>query len=266
MPPKDIQLGDKSPAARSGIQVIARAAKILRSLEDNADGLSLGDIAARVELPRSTVQRIVAALANEQFLIAASPTSRVKLGPALIRLAGATKLEVSQMVRPYIEALSRELKETIDLSILQGEGATFVDQVLGSHRLRTESAIGERFPLHCTACGKALLATLTDDKINAALTARLGSFTANTITSPEALQAQIKEIRSSEVAYDVEEYTEGVCAIGTVFYGPFGRAFAISVPVPTTRFEPNRDAFKEALLRCRDKITGALGEAITDRK
>ena len=48
----------KKPAARMGVQVIARAANILRSLEDEPEGLSLGDIAARVDLPRSTVQRL----------------------------------------------------------------------------------------------------------------------------------------------------------------------------------------------------------------
>ena len=68
-------------ADRSGIQVIARAAAVLRSLEREPDGLSLGDIAARVDLPRSTIQRIVAALVEEQLLMSASLKARVKLGP-----------------------------------------------------------------------------------------------------------------------------------------------------------------------------------------
>lgn len=256
----------KKSAPRSGIQVITRAAKILRALEDEGDGLSLGDIAARVDLPRSTVQRIVAALAGEQFLISASPTSRVKLGPALVRLAGATKLEVSKMVRPYIEALSRELKETIDLSILQGDAAIFVDQVLGSHRLRTESAIGERFPLHCTACGKSLLATLPEDKIQKTLNSELASFTKNTITTPSILRAQLDDIAAHNLAYDLEEYTEGVCAISVSFRDPFGRAFAISIPTPVTRFNRNKEAFAHSILACRDTIVAALGDVTGDKK
>src|SRR3974377_2427185 len=74
--------GDKSQ-----VQVIARAAAILRALEDQALGLSLGQIAQRVDLARSTVQRIVAALEAEKLLIAASPNGRVRLGPPLLRLA-----------------------------------------------------------------------------------------------------------------------------------------------------------------------------------
>ena len=69
-----------------GIQVIARAATVLRSLEGQADGLSLTQIAQLVGLARSTVARIVNALRKEQFVMAASPTSGVRLGPALTRL------------------------------------------------------------------------------------------------------------------------------------------------------------------------------------
>ena len=76
-------------AGTSQIQVIARAASILRALEDEPSGLSLGQIAQRVNLARSTVQRIVAALAAERFVIAASPTARVRIGPTILRLANS---------------------------------------------------------------------------------------------------------------------------------------------------------------------------------
>ena len=69
-----------SPNDKSQVQVIARAATILRALEEENAGLSLGQIAQRVNLARSTVQRIVAALETEKLVIAASPNGRVRLG------------------------------------------------------------------------------------------------------------------------------------------------------------------------------------------
>lgn len=260
----DISVGpdqkEKSPSApKLGIQVIARAVKVLRALEGESNGLSLTDIAARVDLPRSTVQRIVAALANEQFLISASPTSRVKLGPALIRLASATRLDVSQMVRPYIQALSRDLKETVDLSIIQGHAGIFVDQALGSQRLRTESTIGERFPLHCTACGKSLLATLSDDKIKRILDTNLTAHTRHTIVDRARLSTQVDEVRKVGIAYDFEEYTEGVRGISVSFFDSFGRAYAISIPTPTARLDRSERAYLDALLDCREQVRAALG-------
>ena len=241
-----------------GVQVIGRAANILRSLEDEPEGLSLGDIASRVDLPRSTVQRIVTALADEQLLISASPKSRVKLGPALVRLANATNNEIDRMARPYMEALSRELSETIDLSVLQGKTAVFVDQVAGTHRLRTVSAIGERFPLHCTANGKALMATLPDDKLERRLSMELAKFTPSTKTDQVELKREIELIRRGDIASDIEEYTEGICALSLTFLDPLGRAFAISVPVPTARFSTNRERIESSLLKCQEQITAGL--------
>ena len=71
----------------AGIQVITRAAPILRALHDETAGLSLAQIAERVGLPRSTVQRIVTALSDERLLMTASPDGRVRLGPGLLALA-----------------------------------------------------------------------------------------------------------------------------------------------------------------------------------
>lgn len=244
------------------IQVIARAASILRALENQEDGLSLGEIALRVGLPRSTVQRIVTALADEQFLIAASPRSRVKLGPALIRLAQATKMEISPMVRPYLAELSAQLKETVDLSLIQGRHVVFIDQIPGSHRLRLVSAIGERFPLYCTACGKALLAALPDTQLESMIARiELKSFTENTITDVEALRREIELVRKNSYALDMEEHTEDISAIGTWFEDAFGRAYAISIPAPTVRFARNREQIKEALLECRAQVMAMLGDS-----
>src|ERR1700721_1185975 len=89
------------PAGQS-IQVIARAASVLRALEGEQEGLSLAQIAQRVDLARSTVQRIVDALRAEHFLIAATPTSGVRLGPALIRLAASPSGEFAQITGPII--------------------------------------------------------------------------------------------------------------------------------------------------------------------
>jgi DNA-binding IclR family transcriptional regulator len=249
------------------IQVIARAASILRALENQEDGLSLGEIALRVSLPRSTVQRIVSALAEEHFLIAASPRSRVKLGPTLIRLAQATKMEIGPIVRPYLEKLSQELKETVDLSVLQGRHAVFVDQVPGSHRLRAVSAIGERFPLHCTACGKTLLAAMSDAELDS-LESKIDftAYTENTITDMETLREELDIARKSFCALNVEEHTEGISAVGTWFSDPFGRTYAVSIPSPTVRFARNKEVFTEALLGCREEIIAMLGDRNSDSK
>ena len=158
---------------KSQVQVIARAATILRALEDENAGLSLGQIAQRVNLARSTVQRIVSALETEKLVIAATPNGRVRLGPTILRLAASVRSDFIALARPFLERLSEELHETVDLSTVEKDHLVFIDQVIGPQRLRTVSAVGETFPLYCTANGKAYLAQLTDAGDRGADRARL---------------------------------------------------------------------------------------------
>lgn len=261
---QDIDQRQAPGPTRQPIQVIGRAARILRALEGEEAGLSLGQIAQRVGLARSTVQRIVESLSAEQFLIAATPSSRVRLGPALIRLASSASLEITQMVRPIIAELSGDLGETVDLSVLKGGAAVFIDQIPGSHRLRAVSAVGETFPLHCTANGKAMLSLLSKETVERLLTAPLARLTPHTLTKAQEVTGEVSACRRRGYALDQEEHTEGISAVGTAFLDPFARPCAVSIPVPTTRFKRRRSELTHRLLTARDRIVEALGARVVD--
>lgn len=252
-------LTESGGGPRQSIQVIARAAKVLRSLEGEDAGLSLGQIAQRVGLARSTVQRIVDSLSAEQFVIAATPTAGVRLGPALIRLASSAGLDIDQITRPIMMSLAQAVGETVDLSVLKAHSAVFVDQIQGAHRLRAVSAIGEAFPLHCTANGKALLSLLPDEKLQRVLRQPLPRHTPNTIIKRAALAADIDACKKSGVAFDLEEHTEGICAVGSAFFDPFGRPMALSIPVPAARFKRSKSTLVTRLLDARRQVLQALG-------
>jgi len=231
---------------------------VLRALEGEPEGLSLGQIAQRVSLARSTVQRIVDALREEQFVIAASPTAGVRLGPALIRLAASASVEFDDITRPIMADLSAAVGETVDLSVMKGASVLFTDQIQGRHRLRAVSAIGETFPLYCTAPGKALLSLLPEDKLQRLLKTPMPRLTAKTITKPAALLKELESCRRTGLAFDDEEHTEGISALGTAFLDPMGRAIALSIPVPTTRFVRTRQQLASQLLAARDRILASF--------
>lgn len=247
---------------RTGVQVIARAAHILRTLETETSGLSLGEIAGRVGLARSTVQRIVGALMEEQLVIQASDRGRVKLGPALIRLGAAASADIISLVHPHLEALSIEVGETVDLSVLKRNAAVFVDQVAGSQRLAALSQVGTVFPLHSTANGKALLSCMAEARRNELLAEPLSKDTIRTITDTDKLADEIQKIRHTGIAYDLEEHTAGICAIGTAFLDGFNRPHAISIPVPKTRYDEVATALKEPLLVTRAKVIRQIGGSL----
>lgn len=99
-----------------GIQVIARAAAILNVLGKHPGGMSLGEIAQEVALPRSTVQRIVAALDSAQ-LVRSSGAGGLRLGPALLKLISSVHSDVVDLVRPFLEQLSANVNETVTLHV-----------------------------------------------------------------------------------------------------------------------------------------------------
>lgn len=223
-------------ARSGGIQVIARAAEMLRLLQAHPEGLSQAEIGERLGMARSTVSRILSALDDEGLVASRAARGRYRLGPAIARMASTARRGVVIDVHPFLEELSRELEETVDLSILDGDRATFVDQVVSPHRLRAISAIGESFPLHCGANGKALLASLSPEERGHALPGRLAKLTANTITTPAALRKELDRVAAEGIAYDREEQSEGICAVGAVLTGVSAEKVAVSVPVPAQRF------------------------------
>jgi DNA-binding IclR family transcriptional regulator len=175
-----------------------------------------------------------------------------------VRLASSAKFELEQLVRPALMTLSRKLQETVDLSQLKGSGAVFIEQIPGEHRLRAVSAVGESFPLHCTANGKALLSLLPQEKWIKLVGQSLRACTAHTVTDLQALRAEVEECRRTQIAYDRQEHTLGIAAVGTAFFDPLGRPLAISIPVPTTRFADLEGRLVCELRRTRREIEALL--------
>jgi len=245
-------------SAGSEVQAIARAASILAALEAAPGGLSLAQIAQRVGLPRSTVHRIVKALTTERFLVPVSAAGGVRLGPRLAGLASAALGTLRQQIRPQLERLSSDVNETVDLAVLDRDAVIFVDQVAAPQRLQAVSATGARFPAHCTANGKSLLAELSTEQVEALLPARLQRLTPNTITTRAKLLRELAQIRRDGVAFDREEHTEGICAVGKTVPDGSGGWASITIPLPALRFYGRERPLAKALVRSCDSITAML--------
>jgi len=234
----------------AGIRVIARAADILHSLGKHQDGLTLGEIAQLVGLPRSTVQRIVKALEDVNLVIAASPTGGVRLGPALLALAASAKqFSIDEFAKPAIVQLSKETGETVDLAIMGTDKAVVVDQIPGTHPLVAVSETGSSLPLHCSASGKVLLAMLPEERfarIKARLT--LSPLTRNSPVSWDLLERDLEAVRRTGIAYDREEFRNGICAVAAGVRGPGNEIAAISIPVPTDRVRATESSLAKSLL------------------
>jgi DNA-binding IclR family transcriptional regulator len=247
---------------RVGIQSIARAAAVLRALGQQHQGMSLGEIAGAVGLPRSTVQRLVQALQQERLVeVGGVAGPGVRLGPALAELAGSIRVDVVRLARPHLQALFDRLRETVDISQAQGRQVQFLDQLVSDRELRAVPSKDTRLSLHCMANGKALLAAMSDAEVERLMGPALSPATARSIASLPALLAELAEVRRTGFAYDRQELTEGICAIG-VGIKAGERRYAVSVAMPAQRFEPALPAIRAALLMCETGIETDLRTAM----
>jgi DNA-binding IclR family transcriptional regulator len=238
----------------SQVQVINRAARILRTVRENG-GLNISELAREVGLARSTVYRIVNTLEAEGLLNTANPDGHIQLGLELVSLGAAVKNDMRQILRPHLEGLSIEVDETVDLAILDNDQLIFLDQVARPRRLRAVSGIGITFPLHCTANGKAMLSVLPVEEVEHLLPEQLQVFTPKTIPTRAQLMKELERVRSEGVGYDCEEHTLGICAVGSVIQGFMNPLTAISIPVPSIRFYGNEEKLVSALTQTCETIS-----------
>ncbi|MDW8846780.1 IclR family transcriptional regulator [Erwinia sp. MMLR14_017] len=242
-----------------GIQVISRAAKILNALGDSPNGMSLGEIAQAVDLPRSTVQRIVAALDSVQ-LVRSPGAGGVRLGPALLRLIATVHTDVVAIAQPWLQALCDATGETVSLARASGLQLAIVHYVVADRELRVVPRIGLNLPLYSTSGGKALLALGSDEEARTLVGDAYEAITDLTVKAFPELLERLKEIRRTGLSYDRGETLEGISTMAVAIDTILGR-FSISLLVPSTRFQKHEARFREEILKCKEALVDEIGKA-----
>lgn len=239
-------------AEQKGSQVIARAAMLFQALEQQPQGMTLSALARASGLPRSTVHRLATSLETQGLL--RLDESGVRLGPALVRLAAAAHTDVVALSAPAIETLGRRTRETVDLCVFRGSHAVSVSQYVSDQELRVVSAVGTAFPIHCTAHGKAMLASLSDARIVELLGRNPDIRTRNSHSSVAAVLDDIAQVRLRGYALDREEHAPGVCGIGVFLNCGLNEHYALSVAVPSLRFDQQFELLLTSVMQCKAEI------------
>lgn len=241
-----------------GIQVIARAAKILNALGEQPGGMSLGEIALAVELPRSTVQRIVAALDSAE-LVRSSGAGGLRLGPALLKLISSVHTDVVDLVSPLLEKLSSDTNETVSLARASGSQLAIIHHVVASRELRVVPHMGLNLPLYSTSGGRALLALECEKDVRTIVGDAWQELTDMTVkTLPQLLQL-IREVRETGIAVDRGETLEGISTMAFALDTLFGR-FSVSLLVPSARFLRHEARFRDEMLKCKEALVREIGK------
>jgi DNA-binding IclR family transcriptional regulator len=222
----------------------------------------LTDLVQAVGLNKTTTYRLLTALESEHMVARNPETGAYRLGPGIIALGGqalrANDLRATS--RPELERLARETGETATLEILADGKVLILDEVVGRHLVGTVQSIGTRWPAHATSTGKVLLAHLPEAE-RPAVPDTLAQLTPQTVTAPDALQAELAQVRRAGYATAIEELELGFVAAGAPLFDCDGRAVAaISVGGPALRLTVERlPEIASLVVTAAERISHQLG-------
>ena len=214
---KDGQTGTAPDGRRltGSVSTVEHAIAVLQALSTKDTAPGVNEIARRIGLHKSTVSRILATLERHGFVERNADNGRIALGMGLVTLVSPllANLDVVKAGRPILDRLAAEIGETVSLSIWSGNEMVMVEQTLGASTVAHIARHGGRVPGHCTAGGKAFLANLPNDELEAFLRGELAQYTRNTITDPEALRRQLHDIRTKGYAINDQEHDLESCGV-----------------------------------------------------
>lgn len=251
--------------AKYPVKSLAKALHILDAVGRSPQGTSIGVLSKELKMGKSTVHRLLATLREFDLIWFDPNTSNYALGSRILRWSDLL-VRQNLLVRhglPVLRDLVNVGRETANLAVLDGTDVLYVAQFESMERLRTSEAVGTRQPAHCTALGKAILATLSEEDFEQLYRTVdvLKSLTANTITDKRRLKEHLQKIKNEGIAYDFEENVVGVVCIGAVvrnFTSKPVAALSISLPVQRLRGD-SLITLKEHLLDSVSRLSSELG-------
>lgn len=243
-----------SPSGR--LQTIDRTVQVVEVLRDRG-GAGVTEVAEELDLSPATVYNHLSTLRANRFVVKEGDQYRL----------GLRFLSVGGHVRTEHEALRYAEQKVADLAERTGERAQFlveehsrgivICKKTGPNAVPADTVLGKTSQLHASAAGKAILSALPPDETRAILERQdLTAVTANTVTDPESMAAELEEIEERGYAFNDEESIEGLRSVGVPIVTTDGQVLgALSVSGPSNRLKG--DWFWEEIP---DALLGAANE------
>ena len=234
---------------------VTRAAAVLDAIAAADQPLGLSDLARRLGLAKSSLSNLCVAL--EEAGLLRRVDQRYTLGHKLVELASAylRKVDLLSEFHSTARDLPNAVHETMLLGLLDGTDVVYLARHDGTQPIRLASDVGRRMPAVCTALGKAMLATLSDDEVIARVS-KLATFPVLTARGAQNLDDLLEDLartRQRGYAIDDEENTEGVCCFSFALPGSGNPPHAVSVTLLKAR----------ANERLRERLLADLGRLAT---
>jgi IclR family pca regulon transcriptional regulator len=253
-----------SEAAASGdfVQSLARGLSVIRAFDADHPELTLSDVARRAGITRAAARRFLLTLESLGYV--ASDARAFRLTPRVLELGFSylSSLSLPEIVQPHLEALSREVDESVSAAVLDGTDIVYIARVPTRRIMSVRITIGTRFPAFATSMGRALLAGMPDAAADAAIAASdIGPLTERTLTDRADLGIELERVRAQGWSLVDGELEPGLRSIAAPLHARDGRVVAaVNVSTSATRdsVEHLLEAYLPPLLRTAAAVDAEL--------
>lgn len=226
------------------IHSVEKACDILFSFNEENLEYGVTELSKKLNLTKSTVHKLLLTLEHKGLVVQNQENGKYTLSIKIFELASLylNKIDVGTTIKPFMEDLCVRFNETVHLAVLDEDEVVYIEKIEGKQAVNIYSRIGRRSPLHCLGVGKAILASLPPEQAEKIIARKgLKRYTDNTITDPDKLQEELKQIRRNKYAVDNEEYEEGIRCVAVPVRNIDGKLIGgISVTGPATRMTDDR--------------------------
>ncbi|MEU2348398.1 IclR family transcriptional regulator C-terminal domain-containing protein [Modestobacter sp. NPDC049651] len=242
---------------RDRVQSIERGVAVLRVFAGREGQLTMSDVAARADLPRPVVRRIL--LTFEHLGYARLHKGLWSLTPRILELGSGyfAASSLPEVAYPVLNDVVERTNETCSLGVLEGTEVIHVARVEDQRPMPGAIRIGMKLPAYATALGKALLAYATEEELAEFLAAAdLVAITPNTVTDPAEFRERLALVREQGYDLSVEEYTPGrlSAAAPIVLDGAAVGALAVSTTTSRETVESMVETIVPVLVEAADSI------------
>ena len=199
------------------IKILDKTFRIIELFSTEYPSWTLAGVTEETGLPKTTVYRILNALQDKKILSQDVDSEQYRLGPLALQIGrrAMAQIDIRRITRPVLNDLSTRTGETAILMMLSPlrDSVICILQINNNPGLRLMMEDGQHVPLHAGGSAKAVLAFMSDDEVEVALSNTMEKLTHRTITDRKLIENELDRIRRYGFAMSVEEISEGAAGI-----------------------------------------------------
>ncbi len=244
------------------VQSVDRAFAILGEVADDPAGIS--ELSRRLDLPTSTVARLLATLEALGAVERLDDESGYRIGPAVVTMASSvdTTQSLLAVAHDTMQELVEMVAEAVGLSIPAGYDVHYIGQMDCANPVQVRDWTGVSLPMHLVPSGMVVLAHWPDEAVDRYLDRKLDRYTTKSVTRPAAIRTRLAEIREAGVFWMEEEFSEGISSVAAPIFNSAGAVVgALHSHGPSYRFpEPTlRDIVTDQVRTSAAEVSALLG-------